>query len=256
MKDYILILMCAFVCAGCSTVVEDPFEGALADEGTDEALWTPFEEEEKAEEEAEEEKALLVDVECAFIELNDASARPLLSEGLSAEMILGLVKKGKATVLSAPMVRSESGQDAEAKAVEEYIFPSEFDITPVSGSEEVFKKAEILRGVSVEPGSFETREVGAILQVTPEVAGDRKTISLGLSPELVLPPVWRNYGSEVETAEGHKSRTKIEQPFFRAMRFTSTVVLQDGESALLGGGAMNPASEKSVYAVVTVKIVK
>ena len=253
MRDCILVLSCVFLCAGCATVVENPFEDALAAEGVEASDWSPFDE---AEEEPEEEKEPLVDIECAFIELNDASARPLLSDGLSAEMMLGLVKQGKATVLAAPMVRTVFEEDAEAKAVEEYIYPSEFDITPVSGSDEWVLKERLLRGVTVEPGSFETREVGAILQVTADLVENPKGICLSVSPEIVLPPVWRDFGFKVETPDGMKSTSKIEQPFFRTIRFTSTVVLQDGESALLGGGALNPASQKPVYAVVTVKIVK
>ena len=255
MRGLVFAVGCVFLCAGCATVTEhsfeDPFEGTLSEGDLSEASWSPLD---KSEEEPPAD--LLVDVECAFIELNDADARPLLSDGLSAKMILDLVKQGKATVLAAPLVRSESGHDAESKMVEEYIYPSEFDITPVSSKVAPTGLSAVIKGLSVEPGSFETREVGAILQVTPDLDATEESILLHMSPELVLPPLWRDYGYEVVEKSGDVAKVKIEQPFFRTVRVTVSLVLRDGESALIGGGAVNPASGRPIYLVVTAKIVK
>ena len=194
-----------------------------------------------------------VDIECAFIEIDDANARPLLSAGLSAEMILGLVKQGKATVVTAPMIRTFSGMDAEIKAVTEYIYPTKFEARPFE-QDEPSTNGVLITG-PVDPGGFEAREVGVIFQVTPEVSADGKSLALSFSPDIVLPPIWKTYNRRLELPEGGVGRPiQIEQPYFHTIRVTTTVKVPDGGSVLVGGGILNPVTKRPMYMVVTAKI--
>ena len=120
-------------------------------------------------------------------------------------MILHMLSQRSDTdLLSAPKVLTGPGKEATMKVVTEYIYPTEYDVQlTASGGHSSSSSttssggggAEIL--AVVEPENFTMREVGVILQVTPELSQGGQLINLHLHPQVVSDPTWRNYGMRI-----------------------------------------------------------
>ena len=117
-------------------------------------------------------------------------------------MILHMLSQRSDTdLLSAPKVLTGPGKEATMKVVTEYIYPTEYDVqlTASGGSSSSSSggggSSEIL--AVVEPENFTTREVGVILQVTPELSQGGQLINLHLQPRVVSEPTWKNYGMRI-----------------------------------------------------------
>ena len=88
------------------------------------------------------------------------------------------------------------------KVVTEYIYPTEYDVQLTasgggsSGSSSSGGGSSEILAV-VEPENFTMREVGVILQVTPELSQGGQLINLHLHPQVVSDPTWKNYGMRI-----------------------------------------------------------
>ncbi len=149
-------------------------------------------------------------------------------------MILHAIEqKGNADLLSAPKVTTKSGAEATIKVVTEYIYPTEFTVTPITATTAAGVAA--VAGGIVEPGAFETREVGVILSVMPEVSPEGQMINLTMTPEVVTEPIWRNYGSVYTDASGNTQTLNMEQPFFHTRTVTTQISIYNGATVVMGG---------------------
>ena len=150
-----------------------------------------------------------------------------------------LSQKQSTDVLSAPKVTTENNVAAELKVVQEFIYPSEFS-SPSSGTPPT----------PAIPSGFKTKDVGVILQVTPQLQPDGYSIELKLAPSVVefmgfidYSPPPQNYtvansGATGGTAGGSTSGTliyKIQQPLFSTRSVATSVVVFDGQTVVLGG---------------------
>ena len=149
-------------------------------------------------------------------------------------MILhALEQKGGTDLLSSPRVTTRSGVNAQIKVVEEIIYPTEYESQSVGDMIAGFGGG-IGGGTTVPtemrppvPGSFETREVGVILNVTPTVGPDGYTIDLTLVPEVAEFVRWIDYGPN--------GLYPILQPVFASRNVTTSIVLWDGQTVVMGG---------------------
>jgi len=147
-----------------------------------------------------------------------------------------LEQKGGVDLLSSPRVTTRSGVNAQIKVVEEIIYPTEYEqqsvgdlgtgfgtiISPITGAP--------LSPYAYRPpipGSFETREIGVILNVTPTVGPDGYTIDLTLVPEVAEFVRWIDYGPA--------GLYPILQPVFASRNVTTSIVLWDGQTVVMGG---------------------
>ena len=156
-----------------------------------------------------------------------------------------LNQMGNTDLLSAPKVTTQSGAEATIKVVTEYIYPTEFTVEPIvgySGSNVSGSSQPI--GAVVEPGGFETREVGVILTVLPEVSAEGQMITLTLAPEVVSEPTWRNYGSTYQTFQVDQATADptvvdntlpMEQPFFHTRSVSTTINIYNTSTVIMGG---------------------
>lgn len=152
------------------------------------------------------------------------------------EMVLHLLQQsGRADVLSAPKVTTKSGTEATIKVVTEYIYPTEFTVTPITATAAGGAGAAQIVGGVVEPGSFETREVGVILTVLPEVSPEGQMINLTLTPEVVSEPEWHDYGSVYRDAQGNEQRLNMQQPFFHTRTISTSIQIYNGATVVMGG---------------------
>ncbi len=150
-------------------------------------------------------------------------------------MILhALDQSGGADLLSAPRVTTRSGVNAQIEVVREIIYPTEFEVTQPT----IQSEGNLVTPPTVTPGGFETRETGVILNVTPTVGPDGYTIDLTMIPEVSELVDWIEYGSEITlaTAGGNQTfRFNIPQPVFSSRNVTTSIVIWDGQTVVMGG---------------------
>jgi len=163
------------------------------------------------------------------------------------KMILhALNQSGDANLVSAPKVTTLNNQRAMIKMVEEFIYPGEYELTPptivtyneiasASANQTIYSGKSfsnvVTPGIAV-PQTFETRDLGILLNVTPSVGGDRKTITLTLIPEISEFIDWIDYG--IQEGAGW-NEIPIRKPIFQTRNVTTSVVINDGETVVLGG---------------------
>lgn len=125
-------------------------------------------------------------------------------------------------VISAPKVTTINGQQAIIKDVEEIIYPLEFTVTQATYNDD----GDAITPSVVTVGDFQTRKTGIVLSVTPDVGADNKTITLSILPEVSSVQTWINYGSD---------QAPINVPHFESENLVTTVIINDGETVVLGG---------------------
>ncbi len=174
-------------------------------------------------------------------------------------MILHMLSQRSDTdLLSAPKVVTKSGQEATIKVVTEYIYPQDYDVTIQSTSSSSSSSVSTSGSGGgdgkilpmVEPQNFTMREVGVILNVTPEVSAEGQMINLELKPQIISEPTWKDYGMKVpmasvmsENAQVYQQMTggdmwfnvPMEQPFFKVRSVETHVSLYNGSTLVMGG---------------------
>jgi general secretion pathway protein D len=160
-----------------------------------------------------------------------------------AVVVHAIQQSGHTDLLSAPKVTTQSGQQAELKVVTEYIYPTEFETSGISGNNNQgnvggANQSQTI-GAVVTPQSFETREVGVILNVMPQVSPEGQMINLQLKPQVVSEPEWRNYGSTYTSYDPNGNpltqTLNMEQPFFHTRSIDTSMLIYNGATVVMGG---------------------
>ena len=147
-------------------------------------------------------------------------------------MLHAVEQSGHADLLSAPKVTTQPGEEATVKVTTEFIYPTEYTLQGGGIQNGGNNQNGFVQQQSVlMPGGFETREVGVILTVKPELSPDRSIISLLLSPDVVTEPTWWDYGYKL--ADG--TTVPMKMPFFHRRTATTTVRVYDGSTVVMGG---------------------
>ena len=196
-----------------------------------------------------------VEIQLQYVAFENAAIEALTVTGrVTIASLQALRHDGKSRLIAAPQVVTVNGSEGHFKSVREYVYPTGFTAnhSVPAGTTNGMKVV----GMVVEPSSFETREVGSILTVIPEVNPEGTRVMLSLSPEWVDDPVWRNYGNEYQDSNGLVQTARMEQPLFFTHRANAQVELADGEMVLLGGGGSTPDGKSLVYLFVSAHILK
>jgi general secretion pathway protein D len=152
-------------------------------------------------------------------------------------IVHALDQRGGSDLLSAPRITTKSGVSANIEVVEEIIYPTEFEAQSadtIAGGTTVVQSDQAgqpipgtaQNNIVIFPESFETREVGVILNVTPTVGPDNYTIDLTLTPEVAELVDWIQYGTPP---------FNIPQPVFASRNATTSIVIWDGQTVVMGG---------------------
>lgn len=170
-----------------------------------------------------------------------ATFASILTNPEVALVIQAISQHGGTDLLSAPRVTTRSGVNAQIQVVREILYPTEFEITQPQFNE----SGNVTTPPVVTPGSFEKRETGVILNVTPTVGPDGYTIDLVLVPEVSELVEWLQYGSTVSIPRldaltglftGDQTFTfNIPQPVFSSRNVTTSIVIWDGQTVVMGG---------------------
>ena len=166
------------------------------------------------------------------------SASSVLTNPEVTVVLQALSQHGGTDLLSAPRVTTRSGVNAQIQVVKEIIYPTEFDVTqPTMNSD-----GNVTMSPVVTPGTFETRETGVILNVTPTVGPDGYTIDLVMAPEVAELVDWIQYGSQITVETGiigaRQQNTYIfnmPMPVFTSRNVTTSIVIWDGQTVVMGG---------------------
>ena len=136
-------------------------------------------------------------------------------------MIQALVSSGKAHLLSAPHVTTLNNEEAEIVATQRMPYVTNYRIEnrDTQVGDNTFTQSTII------PDSVESRDVGITLRVRPSVGSGKKLINLTLQPEVVELAEWMEYGT----------RFVVRQPVFFLKRIRTTIVINDGETVVIGG---------------------
>lgn len=146
--------------------------------------------------------------------------------GTQFESVLHVLEESqKSKTLSAPRVTTLNNQTADIKVVEEFRFPTRYEVSLVqfdTNGDGDFDDAGETEFVNV-PQDVQQRDVGILLHVTPSVGKDLNAITLILAPEVSQFSQFRDLGGGVTVPE------------FTSSQLTTSVVIGDGQTVVLGG---------------------
>ena len=150
-------------------------------------------------------------------------------------------------------VTTHPGEEAVFKNVSEYIYPTDYDVQmssyAPSGSNDWVRTGEY-GFATVEPQSFTMREVGSILQVTPTMTDDGQVIDLELNTQVVAPPEWMDYGTQLPSAYGGTYALPMKQPFFPVVSPDAKLSVTPGETVLVGSGVSQGKEDETEFIFV------
>ena len=145
------------------------------------------------------------------------------------------------------------GDEVVFKDVAEYIYPTDYDVQmssyAPSGSNDWVRTGEY-GFATVEPQSFTMREVGSILQVTPTMTDDGQVIDLELNTQVVAPPEWMDYGTQLPSAYGGTYALPMKQPFFPVVSPDAKLSVTPGETVLVGSGVSQGKADETEFIFV------
>ncbi len=194
-----------------------------------------------------------VEIEMLFIEFNLTNVAHLAPGRVDAKSLLQAWTNGTGRLLAAPRIITRSGAEASVRGVTEVIYPTSFLATCGSGG---MTNSACTGACEVAVASdFQTREVGAILTVLPEISPDGDAINLTMSPAYVEPPIWKDYGYDLPADGGKLRHVPNEQPFFGMCSFSTQVSVKDGATVLVGGGVPTRDGKGIVYCFLTARLV-
>jgi len=154
----------------------------------------------------------------------------MLTKPQFSAVLHALERKTKLKTLSSPKITTLNNQTATIEIVNEYVYPTRYEPTLIKedldGDGEftsTVNGVKETRFVNV-PQGFETRDIGILLSVTPNIGSDREMITLTLRPEV----------SEA-TADAFSYSGEVSLPRFTTRNLTTNIAVRNGETVMLGG---------------------
>jgi hypothetical protein len=191
-----------------------------------------------------------IELELQYVAFKLADLSRIAAGGIRQSELDELRARGAGRLMAAPKLITQSGIEAVVKGDSEWIYPTEFAVTGIAGTNVTSKPPAI-----AEPGNFETREVGAIVRALPEVSCEGQMINVTLSTEYVQEPLWRDYGHSWTGSDGVTNCVPMEQPIFHVFSANTTLAVASGGTVLAGGGMPSRDGQECVYCYLTVRLV-
>jgi general secretion pathway protein D len=170
--------------------------------------------------------------------LNDtiATVKGILANQQFQVVMQALSQKKSADVLSAPKVTTISGEQAQIRVAQEFIYPTTFTPATVTPGTTAAAGGAATQPVvaPATPSAFASRPVGVVFNVTPMVGADGYTINLTLIPQVTDFLGFINYGNVIQSG-GISVPNDIKQPLFSTRDIMTSVEIWDGQTVVLGG---------------------
>ena len=154
----------------------------------------------------------------------------MLTKPQFSVVLHAMERKTNLKTLSSPKITTLNNHTATIEIANEYVYPSRYEPTLIK--EDLNNDGDFLdtvngvketRFVNV-PQGFETRDIGILLQVTPNVGRNKEMITLTLRPEV----------SEA-TANAFQYSGEVKLPKFTTRNLTTNIVVKNGDTVVLGG---------------------
>ena len=209
----------------------------------------------------------LIEISATYMLVEKAVADELSMRGaLDVANIQQAWRDGKATIVANPQIVTQSGQEATMKMVEEIIYPTEFDYEasnvsaddPPASSNDVADTAEasdVTTPSAILPSAFETREVGSVLSVLPEVTPEGSMINLIMSPHYVTLAGWKDYEAVISDGNDQPVRVACPQPLFRSSQTMTSLLLKNGATMLAAVDVWHPDTESYLALLVRATLI-
>jgi hypothetical protein len=193
-----------------------------------------------------------IQVDAFFVAFDLTNIARVVTSGqkINTATMTALWTNGFGELLAAPTVVTKAGQEAVIKGCTEYIYPTQFTVI---GLDPVNRSNGTAPAAVVEPGAFQTCDLGVILQVVPDVNMDR-LINLTFNPQVVGDPVWEDFGTTL-SGGGNAQHLPMRQPFFHVYGVSTSVNIADGQRVLVGGGMPSRDRKKAVYLFVSATLI-
>jgi len=136
--------------------------------------------------------------------------------------------------LSSPKITTISGQEAVIKIVKEFRYPTKYEIEVLNVQQ---ANGESVTQSFPVPVEFTSRDIGIILKVTPNVGADEKTINLTLVPEV------SEFDEDKDFFNYGTADRPFLQPFFNTRNATASIVVNNGDTVVMGGLMREVVSE-------------
>jgi hypothetical protein len=179
--------------------------------------------------------------ECQMIVLPQMAALPLLPDLGDDEKIAAILEKlqqmivrGEATLAGNLSVRGGAGVHLTAQSVEEVRYATEYTPPQLPTTVPKEKAAEFLKNwphVGITPTAFETRNVGAMLELTATVSEDGQWLAVETTPKHVRLVRFAKFDAGTLASGG---RLSVEQPYFSDLSDHLTMDVRSGQWVLVG----------------------
>ncbi|MEI8139526.1 MAG: hypothetical protein WCI03_06635 [bacterium] len=165
----------------------------------------------------------------------------LLTDPMFKAVIHALEKTGKARTLSVPKVTTINNRSARIRVGDDFRYYDEYDIQSVPSQVTGNSGNTVYTSQLVPVGSPKLEELGIELKVRPSVGADLSSITLQLLPEISEFVRYETYevgaggssGQNNTTATNGTSTVKL--PIFRRSKIETEVIVQSGETVVMGG---------------------
>ena len=262
MKTFITIRICGFL--SCLSLWLGPSAASAQEAERALSFYDPMDQDRKLQSPKQ------IRVKTEFFEMDAKSALSLLDDERFAakdadlrQEILRRLKEGGVTLLETGVIAARPGETAATESVRERIYPTQYE------PPEVTPKVNIPEGVDVDklrevlttpplPASFETRNVGLILQVEPTLGDNDNVIDLRYSPELTY------YVGDTSFMEWRDRRGKADvvMPKFYTMRINTSLTCLNKVPFMVSvmspkddEGVTDPTRKVFVFVTCTIRFV-
>ncbi|MFT5905366.1 MAG: Flp pilus assembly secretin CpaC [Cryomorphaceae bacterium] len=143
--------------------------------------------------------------------------------------LLTKAKAGKVSILESQTLVTRSGERATTESITEFIYPTEYEISDPIENEKKNSPPTI-----VVPTAFESRNLGATLEVEPTLGEDGKTIDITFKPEICY-----HVG---DTIWGKEANVTYKMPTIYTLRVNTSCTLTNGKFHFTN--ALTPKNDK------------
>jgi hypothetical protein len=166
-----------------------------------------------------------------------------------------MIEDGRADLIETIWMRAAGDGDRRTvKSCTELIYPTEGDPPEVPEQLSLNGVAPAdFHGTSQSSTAFETRDVGARLEIYPMLGPKGEWIDLGFTLEYHEEPLILHHQSEDDADSEIKNRW---MPIFRAFYVTTSLALKDGSWAIVGIHTPRGDDSKRVVALIRASVLK
>jgi len=165
----------------------------------------------------------------------------LLTDPMFKAVLHALEKTGKARTLSVPKVTTVNNRSARIRVGDDFRYYDEYSIQSIPSQVTGNSGNTVYTSQLVPVGAPKLEELGIELKVRPSVGADMSSITLQLLPEISEFVRYETYEVGAGGNNGQNSSTStngtstVKLPIFRRSKIDTEVIVQSGETVVMGG---------------------